>query len=139
MARIECRARAWTESSTWGHRPGQESTALFVEPFVEGLASRDAVPCDDANYLLAMVADPLEDATESPRYRLRRLDFLLEELEDLIFRDMTQLPVRVGSALQRVGVSDPYRWSITDLLDRIFELQEPILAVLRQRSIARRI
>jgi hypothetical protein len=85
-----------------------------------------------------MVADPLEDVTESPRYRLRRLDFLLEELEDLIFRDMTHLPVRVGSALQRVGVSDPYRWSIPDLLDRIFELQEPILAILRQRSISRR-
>jgi hypothetical protein len=109
-----------------------------VKPFVEGLASRDAVPRDDANYLLAMVADPLEDVTESPRYRLTRLDFLLEELEDLIFRDMTQLPVRVGSALQRVGVSDPYRWSIPDLLDRIFELQEPILAILRQRSISRR-
>jgi hypothetical protein len=117
----------------------RESTALFVKPFVEGLASRGAVPCDDANYLLAMVADPLEDVTESPRYRLTRLDFLLEELEELIFRDMTQLPVRVGSALQRVGVSDPYLWSIPDLLDRIFELQEPILALLRQRSISRRV
>ena len=70
--------------------------------------------------------------------QIARITALLEELEDLIFRDMTQLPVRVGSALQRVGVSDPYRWSIPDLLDRIFELQEPILALLRQRSISRR-
>ena len=85
-----------------------------------------------------MVTYPSGEAADAPRYRLRRLDFLLEELEDLNLRDMTQLPIRVGSALQKVGVSDPYGWSIPDLLDRIFELQEPVLAILRQRTIPRR-
>ena len=78
-----------------------------------------------------MVAYPLEDAPEPPRHRLRRLDFLLDELEDMNVRQVTHLPVRVGRALQKVGVNDPYLWTISDLIDRIFELQEPVLKMLR--------
>jgi hypothetical protein len=85
-----------------------------------------------------MVAYPLGEFEETPRHRLRRLDFLLEELEDLNLRDMSNLPVRVGSALQRFGVEDPYRRSIPELIDRVFDLQEPVLAMLRPGPIQRR-
>jgi hypothetical protein len=69
--------------------------------------------------------------TEAPRALLRKLDRLLSDLEDLNLNEMTHLPIRVGSDLQGLGVSDPYRRSIPDLIDRVFELQEPVLQALR--------
>lgn len=59
---------------------------------------------------------------------------MLEALEDLNLRDMTSLPTRIGGELQRAGVADPYRWSITELIDVVFDLQEPLLERLRESS-----
>jgi hypothetical protein len=66
-----------------------------------------------------------------PRSRLRELDRLLDDLEDLNLNDMTHLPIRIGCDLQDLGITDPYRKSISDLIDRVFELQEPLLQTLR--------
>ena len=63
----------------------------------------------------------------SSRDRLYELDARLEELEELNLRGRTYLPVRVGTALIDLGISDPYAASISELIDRIFELEEPLL------------
>ena len=68
---------------------------------------------------------------EAPRTRLRKLDRLLDDLEDLNLAEMTHLPIRVGSDLQGFGVSDPYRRTISELIDQVFELQVPLLQALR--------
>ena len=69
-----------------------------------------------------------------PRRQLRVLDRLLDELEDLNLNGMTCVPTRVGGDLQRHGVDDPYRWSITELIDKVFDLQQPLLERLRAHS-----
>ena len=71
--------------------------------------------------------------SEAFRTRLRKLDRLLDDLEDLNLRDMNHIPTRVGSDLQDCGVNNPYRWSIAELIDRVFELQEPLLETLSTR------
>jgi hypothetical protein len=73
----------------------------------------------------------------STRERLRELDAMLDELESLNLRGMSYLPVRVGAALIRLGITDPYAWSIPELIDRIFDLEEPLLATMRTRSAGR--
>jgi hypothetical protein len=59
------------------------------------------------------------------------LDHLLDDLEDLNMKDMTYLPTRIGSGLVRFGVPDPYRWSIAELIEQVFALQEPLMVKLR--------
>jgi hypothetical protein len=59
------------------------------------------------------------------------LDQLLDDLEDLNMKDMTYLPTRIGSVLLRFGVTDPYRWSIAELIEQVFTLQEPLMVNLR--------
>lgn len=70
----------------------------------------------------------------APRRQLRMLDRLLNSLEELNLNDMTCVPTRVGGDLQQYGVDDPYRCSITELIDKVFELQQPVLERLRAHS-----
>jgi hypothetical protein len=70
----------------------------------------------------------------APRRQLRRLDGLLDALEELNLNDMTCVPTRVGGDLQHYGVADPYRLSIPELIDKVFELQQPLLERLRSHS-----
>ena len=72
--------------------------------------------------------------SHAPRRQLRILDRLLDELEDLNLNGMTCVPTRVGGDLQRNGVDDPYRWSISELIDKVFDLQQPVLERLRTDS-----
>jgi hypothetical protein len=80
---------------------------------------------------------PMEDdegeSQEMSRIHLTLLDFILDELEDLNVKGRTRISVRVSSDLKRMGVDQPNRWSITELIDRVFELQEPVLRRLRER------
>jgi hypothetical protein len=76
--------------------------------------------------------------SDPPRIRLRKLDRLLDDLEDLNLNEMTHLPNRVGSALRYFGVAEPQRRSISELIDEVFELQEPLLETLRTRRSAPR-
>ena len=79
---------------------------------------------------------PIEDdeleSHEMSRIHLTLLDFILDELEDLNINGRTRISVRVCSDLKRMGVDQPNRWSITELIDRVFELQEPLLRRLRE-------
>lgn len=84
-----------------------------------------------------LAPEPMEDdgveSQEMSRIHLTLLDFILDELEDLNVKGRTRISVRVCSDLKRMGVDQPNRWSITELIDRVFELQEPVLRRLRER------
>ena len=71
--------------------------------------------------------------SDSARDRLSRLDAMLDELEDLNLRGMTHLPVRLGNQLIEFGIDDPYDSTVTDVIDQIFELEEPLLSMVRSR------
>jgi hypothetical protein len=75
---------------------------------------------------------PLDSIDDTARFRLRRLDALLDALEELNLSDRSFVPVRLGTALEDFGVPDPYSRSVTELIDRVFELQEPLLSCIRQ-------
>jgi len=81
-----------------------------------------------------MASEHIVEINSSPRDRLRQLDSILDDLEDLNLREMANIPVRLGSALIGFGIDDPYLHSITELIDRVFELQEPVLAAVRSES-----
>jgi hypothetical protein len=76
----------------------------------------------------------IETPQGTPRRQLRKLDGLLDALEELNMNDMTCVPTRVGGDLQHYGVVDPYRCSIPELIDKVFELQQPLLERLRAHS-----
>jgi hypothetical protein len=81
-----------------------------------------------------MALDHIVQIHRPSRERLRRLDSVLDDLEDLNLSDLSEIPVRIGDALIDLGVDDPYLHSITELIDRVFELQEPVLAAVRSES-----
>lgn len=85
-----------------------------------------------------MATEHIVEINSSPRDRLLQLDGLLDDLEDLNLRDLVDLPVRIGSALMDLGVDDPYLLTVTELIDRVFDLQEPVLAAVRSGSALRR-
>jgi len=66
-------------------------------------------------------SDPLR------RVRLRRLDDLLAELEDLNLHGATALPARLAEKLRAAGVGHPSEASITEVIDLLFRAQERYL------------
>ena len=85
-----------------------------------------------------MSAENVLQLSGTPRDRLRQLDAILDDLEDLHLRELSNLPARTASALSDLGVADPHVHSVTELIDRVFELQEPVLAAVRSHSPLRR-
>lgn len=81
-----------------------------------------------------MSIDQIVEIYSSPRSRLRQLDAALDDLEDLNLREVVEIPPRVGNALVDLGVDDPYAQSVNELIERVFQLQEPVLAAVRLRS-----
>ena len=67
----------------------------------------------------------------TPRLRLRQLDAVLDDLEELNLKEVSTLPVRVGSLLISIGVDNPYRSTITKLIDFIFDEQAKVMAQMR--------
>ena len=82
---------------------------------------------------LGGVGGPAADLNDYVRDLLSRLDAVLDELEGLNLRGMTHLPVRLGNQLIEFGIDDPYDKTVTDLIDRVFELEEPLLSMVRLR------
>ena len=66
--------------------------------------------------------------------RLRRIDALLDQLETLNLFDSRQLPERLVAQLEHLGIDDPSASSVTGLIDRVFELEEPLLALIHARA-----
>jgi hypothetical protein len=81
-----------------------------------------------------LTAQPLDDAA---RTRLRQLDTVLADLEELNLNEVTKLPSRVGINLVSIGIDDPYRWTITQLIDLVFDEQAKAMEEIRARPAAR--
>lgn len=61
------------------------------------------------------------------RNRLRRLDDVLEALEQMNLRDERALDPLLRQRLHEVGIEDPDRYNPTQLIERVWAVQQPYL------------
>jgi hypothetical protein len=61
------------------------------------------------------------------RTQLQRLDVILDALERLNLADSNRLPSDLKQDLEAAGIRVPPRPNITDLIERVWELQEEFL------------
>jgi hypothetical protein len=61
------------------------------------------------------------------RQTLRRLDDILETLEQLNLHDRTELPDHVAEALVLIGIETPHDIPIPQLIERVWAMQQPYL------------
>ena len=110
----------------------RHSVQVFVQEF--GIAGAVAgAPGTTLGGVGGPAADLSDYFSDCFRDRLSRLDAVLGELEALNLKGMTHLPVRLGNQLIEFGVDDPYDKTVTDLIDRVFELEEPLLSMVKSR------
>jgi hypothetical protein len=62
------------------------------------------------------------------RTRLRELDEILDALEQLNLRDDTTISDALQDRMRDLGVHTPPRVSVTQLIERVWELQEEFLS-----------
>jgi hypothetical protein len=58
---------------------------------------------------------------------LRRLDDILESLEQLNLHDKTELPDHVAEALVMLGIESPHGIAVPQLIERVWAMQQPYL------------
>lgn len=58
---------------------------------------------------------------------MRRLDDILETLEQLNLHDKTDLPDPVAEALVMLGIEGPHAIPIPQLIERVWAMQQPYL------------
>ena len=61
------------------------------------------------------------------RSSLRRLDDILDTLEQLNLHDRTELTQNLAESLVLLGVDDPYSIPIPQLIERVWAMQQPYL------------
>jgi hypothetical protein len=61
------------------------------------------------------------------RQSLRRLDDILETLEQLNLHDRTELTDYTAERLVLLGIKDPHNLPITQLIERVWAMQQPLL------------
>ena len=61
------------------------------------------------------------------RGSLRRLDDILENLEQLNLHDKTELPDHIAEALVLLGIESPHGVPVPQLVDRVWAMQQPYL------------
>jgi hypothetical protein len=66
-------------------------------------------------------------ANEDRRRNLRRLDDILEALEQMNLRDETELSEPLERRLVELGIEQPRALSISELIERVWALQQPFL------------
>jgi len=64
---------------------------------------------------------------EERRNNLRRLDDVLEALEQLNLHDQTELPDSLARRLVELGIKQPYDFTITQLIEKVWGIQQPFL------------
>jgi hypothetical protein len=69
----------------------------------------------------------LNRSDQNRRQGLRRLDDILETLEQLNLHDKTELPDHVAEALVLAGVDSPHSIPIPQLIERVWAMQQPYL------------
>jgi len=58
---------------------------------------------------------------------LRRLDDILETLEQLNLHDKTELPDHVAEALVLLGIDGPHSIPVPQLIEKVWAMQQPYL------------
>lgn len=61
------------------------------------------------------------------RTRLQKLDVILDALERLNLADTNRLPINLREDLEAAGIRVPARPNITELIERVWGLQEEYL------------
>ncbi|MFI5283700.1 MAG: hypothetical protein ACHQ0J_11320 [Candidatus Dormibacterales bacterium] len=69
----------------------------------------------------------LQGNDQERRLSLRRLDDILETLEQLNLHDRTELPDAVAEALVLIGIETPHDIPIPQLIERVWAMQQPYL------------
>ncbi len=64
---------------------------------------------------------------EERRQNLRRLDDVLEALEQMNLHDRKELPDSLASRLVEIGIEKPHQYSITQLIEKVWAVQQPFL------------
>jgi hypothetical protein len=64
------------------------------------------------------------------RMKLRRMDDLLDALEQLNLNDITVLPEMVARRLVELGIEDPLDYAIPQLIEKVWAKQQPFLITL---------
>jgi len=84
----------------------------------------------------------LQRGDQERRSGLRRLDDILESLEQLNLHDKTELPDHVAEALVMLGIEQPHAIGIPQLIERVWAMQQPYLITIvveRRRRRRRRV
>ncbi len=69
----------------------------------------------------------LNRSDQNRRQGLRRLDDILETLEQLNLHDKTELPDNVAEALVLLGIDAPHSIPVPQLIERVWAMQQPYL------------
>ena len=69
----------------------------------------------------------LHRGDEEKRSSLRRLDDILETLEQLNLHDRTELPDHAAERLVMLGIEEPHSIPIPQLIERVWAMQQPYL------------
>jgi hypothetical protein len=69
----------------------------------------------------------LNRSDQNRRQGLRRLDDILETLEQLNLHDKTELPDHVAEALVMLGIEAPHSIPVPQLIERVWAMQQPYL------------
>ena len=72
----------------------------------------------------------LQREDQERRQVLRRLDDILETLEQLNLHDKTELPDHVAEALVMLGIEQPHAIPIPQLIERVWAMQQPFLTTI---------
>ena len=69
----------------------------------------------------------LDRTDQNRRQGLRRLDDILETLEQLNLHDKTELPDHVAEALVLLGIEGPHSVPVPQLIEKVWTMQQPYL------------
>jgi hypothetical protein len=67
---------------------------------------------------------------EERRQHLRRLDDILELLEQMNLNEQTRLSDLLASRLEELGVEEPRKYSPAQLIEKVWSYQQPFLITL---------
>ena len=69
----------------------------------------------------------LDRTDQNRRQGLRRLDDVLETLEQLNLHDKTELPDHIAEALVMLGIDGPHSIPVPQLIEKVWAMQQPYL------------
>ena len=72
----------------------------------------------------------LQSDDQERRQSLRRLDDILETLEQLNLHDRTELSDTAAERLVMLGIREPYSIPIPQLIERVWAMQQPFLTTI---------